>query len=156
MDNLIFDLLLVLPMHAANDLASLMIRFKVLGKLHAKDKPLAEHLFGKHRTWVGMGIIFFSATTIYSLLFGRIMLAPAIGIMAGVNFNSLIKRRLGIGAGNPLPIFDQLDFFIGGIAGLAASGIYLNDPIAMAAFTFFAHGLGGIIAYLLKIRDVWW
>jgi CDP-2,3-bis-(O-geranylgeranyl)-sn-glycerol synthase len=79
------------------------------------------------------------------------------GALAGDMAKSVIKRRLGILRGRPWPPFDQLDFIIGGLA--FGSIIYFPGwkiALTLVIITPVVHFSSNVIAYLLKLKDVWW
>ena len=156
MDPFLLDLALIAPMHIVNDLVFLVMRFRMLGALHTHDSLVSKKLFGTHRTYLGMAVIIVAAAAMYSFLLGEFCFWPGIGIAAGTYLNSFIKRRLKIKDGGRLPVFDQMDFFIGGVAGLALCGIYLDNFLLMAALSFMLHVFSNLCAYAVGIKDVWW
>ncbi|MCX8198037.1 MAG: CDP-archaeol synthase [Candidatus Micrarchaeota archaeon] len=156
MESLISDLLLVLPLHLTNDLVFLIMRWQMLGKLHEKDRPVSKAFFGKSRTFMGMALIFSLNLAFYAAFTGKILPLPAAGAMIGVHASSLLKRSLRMKEGQPLPPVDQLDFVLGGIAGLALSGIHLQNLYLVLAISFAAHLASNIAAYLLGLKEVWW
>ncbi|MEM4633914.1 MAG: CDP-archaeol synthase [Candidatus Anstonellaceae archaeon] len=156
LESIIGDILLIAPLHITNDLLFLTMRWKLLGKIHCKDRPVSQRLFGTHRTWIGLLFIFASNAFFYAIFTGKILLLPGIGAIIGVHASSLIKRGIGIKEGQPLPVADQLDFVIGGIFGLALSGIYLSNLYLMLAFSFVLHLVSNIAAYFLGLKEVWW
>ncbi len=81
-----------------------------------------------------------------------------LGALLGDIVASFVKRRLGLERGSPLPIVDQLDFYIGGILLLLAIGVIM-DVVVIIVFTpivFIMHRLTNIIAYRLGLKDVPW
>ena len=156
MENLIWDLMLVAPLHIVNDLVFLVMRFKLLGALHAHDRPISEKLFGANRTYLGAAVIITAATAMYSFLLGGLCILPGIGMATGTYLNSFIKRRMGIKDGGRLIVFDQLDFFIGGVAGLALCGVYLDNFLLMASLSMMLHIASNVFAYVVGIKEVWW
>jgi CDP-2,3-bis-(O-geranylgeranyl)-sn-glycerol synthase len=157
MDSLIWDLVLVVPMHMVNALTFLVWRFKLLGEgLHAYDKPVSVKLFGKHREYIGMMVMFIAGVAAYSLILGNLCIWVGAGMVAGTYLNSFIKRRLKIKPGASLPVFDDLDFFIGGVAGLALCGVFLNNLLLMAALSFALHIIAELFAYATGMKEVWW
>lgn len=153
MEALLQDILIIAPLHITNDLVFLIMRWQLLGKIHLKDRPVSKRLFGKNKSWLGMAIILASNMALYLLFTGKLLVFPAIGAAIGVHANSFIKRRLDIPEGNSLPILDQLDFVIGGIAGLALSGIYLSNLWLMLAFSFALHIMSNVVAYLFGMKE---
>lgn len=79
------------------------------------------------------------------------------GALLGDAFGSFIKRRLGIERGKPAPILDQLDFVAG---ALLLGSIVTLPPAEVILFviiiTIILHIFTNIIAYILKIKDVWY
>jgi CDP-2,3-bis-(O-geranylgeranyl)-sn-glycerol synthase len=84
------------------------------------------------------------------------------GSLTGDSFGSFIKRRLGIGRGQSLPLFDQLAFLV-----IALLFVYAFSPhfsrfftqeVLIAAFilTPVLHLLTNYIAYRLGLKDVPW
>jgi len=144
-------------MHFVNALAFLVWRFRLLGPFeHYQKKCVSVGLFGHHRSYGGAAVMFTSATLIYSVLFGQLCIWPGIGMVAGTFLNSFVKRRLSIKPGGSFPVIDQLDFFLGGVAGLAVCGIYLNHFIIMAGFSIALHISAEVFAYLTGMKDTWW
>jgi len=92
----------------------------------------------------------------YFALFGQLLLLPAVGMLAGTHLSSFFKRRVWLKEGSSAPVLDQLDFFVGGVIGLALSGFYLADLPAMAILTFAVHLASNMIAYKTGLKDVWW
>jgi CDP-2,3-bis-(O-geranylgeranyl)-sn-glycerol synthase len=79
------------------------------------------------------------------------------GGLLGDIVKSFFKRRIGIKSGGPWPVFDQLDFIVGGL--LVASFIYtppLPAIILLVVGTPIIHFISNISAYLLHLKDVWW
>ena len=160
--------LLLAPMYAANSTAML------LGGKTPLDfgmKFMGKQLFGNGKTWKGtfFGILGGTiAALIISLAF------PGSNILFGANYvdfgfllssgavigdiaGSFVKRRLGIGSGQPAPLLDQTDFVFGALA--FASLIYLPqliELVAMLIVTIIAHRLVNVIAFKLKIKKVPW
>lgn len=150
------DLVLLLPLYLANAALLPVMRRRLLGNLHGIDAPVCERAFGKSRTWLGLAFILVSVTLCYALLLGRVCVLPALGMIAGVHAASLLKRCLGMKDSSPFPPVDQLDFFVGGVFGLALCGVYLSEPLVMAVITFFIHLFSNMIAYKAGLKDVWW
>ena len=79
------------------------------------------------------------------------------GALLGDAIGSFIKRRLGIGRGNPAPFLDQLDFII--VALLLVSFVVelsLSVIVTAIVLTLALHLLTNTCAYLLGIKDVWY
>ncbi|ENN96152.1 hypothetical protein J422_03808 [Methanocaldococcus villosus KIN24-T80] len=79
------------------------------------------------------------------------------GAIFGDAVGSFIKRRINIERGKPAPLLDQLDFVIFAIIfGSIIKPISFEEITVILILTVFIHILGNVIAYLLKIKDVWW
>ena len=79
------------------------------------------------------------------------------GALLGDAIGSFIKRRLGIGRGNPAPFLDQLDFII--VALILVSFVVELSPtviIIAIVLTLAIHLLTNSVAYLLGLKDVWY
>lgn len=79
------------------------------------------------------------------------------GALLGDAIGSFLKRRLGIGRGEPAPILDQLDFII--VALILVSPVAeLNWIIVVLAIilTLIIHLVTNTCAYLLGLKDVWY
>ena len=79
------------------------------------------------------------------------------GALLGDAIGSFLKRRLGIGRGNPAPVLDQLDFIIMALI-LVSFVVKLSLPFVAIAIvlTLAFHLLTNIGAYLLGIKGVWY
>lgn len=150
------DLLLLLPLYLANAALLPAMRLGLLGTLHKCDRPVSAALFGKERTCLGAALILAITTAGYFFLLGKACFFPGLGMIIGVHASSFLKRRLGMGQGSAFPLLDQLDFFAGGVAGLALCGIFLSDLPLAAVITFFVHLFSNMIAYKTGLKDVWW
>ena len=150
------DFPLVFPLFIANAVVLVVMRAQLLGPLHKLDRPISEKYLGRHKTWLGSLVIFASVVAIYLALSQGLLIYPALGMVIGTRANSFLKRVFRIPPGDPFPPFDQLDYFAGGVAGLALSGIYLQDAAGIAFITFFMHLFGNIFCYVTGIKDVWW
>ncbi len=87
---------------------------------------------------------------LYAALFG-------FGAIIGDLIESFFKRRINIKPGRPWFPFDQLDFVIG--AYLFLLPVYLipwQNLLAIIILTPALHFLTNLIAYLLKLKKVWW
>jgi len=97
-----------------------------------------------------------------SFIFGLIISS---GAVFGDTVKSFFKRRLGIERGNPFPIVDQSDFVWGALLFYYLLGpLLLPDffalPVEWLAVILivspFIHFVGNILAYRLKLKEVWW
>jgi len=79
------------------------------------------------------------------------------GALLGDAIGSFLKRRLGIGRGEPAPILDQLDFIIVALI-LVSFAVKLNWLVVVIAIvlTLAVHLITNSIAYLLGMKDVWY
>lgn len=79
------------------------------------------------------------------------------GALLGDAIGSFLKRRLGIGRGNPAPVLDQLDFIIVALI-LVSFVVELNLLFVVIAIvlTLAFHFLTNVGAYLLGLKDVWY
>ena len=79
------------------------------------------------------------------------------GAMLGDALGSFLKRRIGIGRGNPAPFLDQLDFIIVAIILVSpfvnVTWIFVVIAIAL---TLIIHLMANTGAYLLGLKDVWY
>lgn len=128
-------------------------------------------IFGKGKTWkgAGMGILlgtfsgfvagYFFPNLTQTLQTDYLWYAflLSVGSIAGDMAGSFIKRRMNIKRGDFVPLLDQLDFVIG---GLATSLIVLTPNIVhvllLIIITPVIHRLSNIIAYILKMKQVPW
>ena len=79
------------------------------------------------------------------------------GALLGDAIGSFLKRRLGIGRGNPAPFLDQLDFIIVALI-LVSFVVKLDLTVIITAIilTLAFHLLTNVCAYLLGMKDVWY
>lgn len=93
-------------------------------------------------------------STYNGLLIGFLL---GFGALLGDALGSFLKRRLGIGRGEPAPILDQLDFIIVALI-LVSPVIELNWIFIVFALllTLFIHLITNTCAYLLGLKDVWY
>lgn len=79
------------------------------------------------------------------------------GALLGDAAGSFLKRRLGIGRGEPAPILDQLDFIIVALI-MVSPVVELNWIIVVMALllTLIIHLVTNTCAYLLGLKDVWY
>ena len=87
----------------------------------------------------------------------RIGFLLGFGALLGDALGSFLKRRIGIGRGQPAPILDQLDFLI--VALILVSFVVKLDwlfIILAIVLTLIIHLLANTIAYLLGLKDVWY
>ncbi|WP_458406516.1 CDP-2,3-bis-(O-geranylgeranyl)-sn-glycerol synthase [Methanobrevibacter sp.] len=79
------------------------------------------------------------------------------GALLGDAIGSFLKRRFGIGRGNPAPFLDQLDFLIVALI-LVYPIVHFNWLFLVIAIilTLIIHLISNSIAYLLGMKDVWY
>ena len=123
--------------------------------------------------WIGDGVTWrgLAAGTILSVV-GSYLITPMItdihsgiligfllgfGALLGDALGSFLKRRLGIGRGEPAPILDQLDFIIVALI-MVSPVVELNLMFVVLALllTLIIHLLTNTCAYLLGLKDVWY
>lgn len=102
---------------------------------------------------------------IYSSLsyfvFVQLVFMLSLGSMVGDSIGSFIKRRFGFERGRSFPILDQLTFLLFSL--LLASMIdcfyrlfTLDVVITALILTPILHLFVNVLAYKLKLKDVWW
>ena len=143
-------------------------------KLNFLNDPVHEKLFGKNKTWRGLvvasitGLIVFWLQKVaymngfvnlaiidyadFSIMFGFML---GFGAILGDLVESYYKRKAEIPPGKPWPVFDQLDFVIGGIVG---SFFFYVPPAEVVLVLMVAspllHLIVNRIGYWLGIRKV--
>ena len=128
-----------------------------------------KRLLGNGKTWEGFAIgvmgsylasmaisIFFND----HMLFFKLWLASIIGLLGDI-IESFFKRRLGIKRGEPLPIFDQLDFAIAATIFYHLIGelnLFKDLWFIILSFTLIValHLITNSIAYILRLKDKPW
>lgn len=183
MNLLLESLFFIIPTYASNSCASLSL---VIPKLKDWKSPIdfghswrGERILGKGKTF--RGLIFGTICAIpagflqyylakhitftYLSFFGSASLSKVLILAVLMGFGGLIgdivksffKRRVGIKSGRPWPVFDQLDFIVGGI--LFGALIFFPPwkvVLTLVIVTPIAHLAANITAYFLKIKEVWW
>jgi len=126
-----------------------------------------RRLLGDGKTFEGyfLGLFFgYTVATVESLLlndyhFVIYGLAGALGALVGDTVSSFFKRRLGLERGAPLPIVDQLDFYVGAAVFMWFVG-WRPRSIAYllggAVLIIILHRLTNYLAYRLHLKDVPW
>ena len=126
-----------------------------------------RRILGDGKTWEGLaaGLAAGAAATaviVYPLLGDvRLALAALLAAVAGLGGDmlaSFVKRRLGLARGEPLPVIDQLDFFIAASLVLKLLGvpITLLDVTTLAVVTYALHRATNYAAYKLGLKSVPW
>jgi len=114
-----YALYFILPAYSANAFPVILGGGRPIdgGRTLSDGKPL----FGPHKTVRGFlaGLVtgtivslVLNAALQYDLLLGFTL---SLGALLGDLFHSFVKRRIGIPAGSPLPVADQLDFVLGAL-----------------------------------------
>ncbi|KZX14585.1 CDP-2,3-bis-(O-geranylgeranyl)-sn-glycerol synthase [Methanobrevibacter filiformis] len=125
-----------------------------------------RRILGNGVTWKGLIFGTIAGTiagTIIGVLEGSVLYGFIVGLLlsfgslTGDAVGSFIKRRLKIDQGRPAPIMDQLDFFVGALI-LVSLVVNIDGTtiIVGAIITLILHLSSNSVAYLLKIKDVWY
>ena len=126
-----------------------------------------RRLLGDGKTFEGyfLGLFFgYTVAVVESLLlndhrFVIYGLAGALGALVGDTTSSFFKRRLGLERGAPLPIVDQLDFYVGATTFMWLVGWRppsLTYLLGGAVLIVVLHRLTNYLAYRLHLKDVPW
>ncbi|PIR55339.1 hypothetical protein COU74_01580 [Candidatus Peregrinibacteria bacterium CG10_big_fil_rev_8_21_14_0_10_36_19] len=167
LQTIIESLYFILPAYVANAFPVL------LKKIPFGAAPINAPLFGKHKTWRGLYLGYFGAllvlflqsqiSTSYALInYAQVniflfALALGLGALLGDLIESFFKRRLKIKPGAMFFPFDQLDFIIGAvIATYPLFKLPVWHIVVLLLLTPVLHLITNIIAYKLKMKDVWW
>ena len=155
------DLELCLPLYIANAAILVFSRLGLLDNIPILNsdffsRPISKRLFGAGRSIRGSVFILLVTTAGYWLLLGKALWLPGLLMNAATLANSFLKRCLGMKEGAFFPPFDQLDFLAGGLAGLYLGGYAVGSLALVVAFTFFLHLGSNMLAYRLRLKDVWW
>lgn len=135
-------------------------------------------IFGPSKTWLGIigglaaGLLVAAIEAHllrggpYDLWAGRpewyisIGFALSAGALAGDLLGSFLKRRLGVKAGKPLLLFDQLPFaFIALLAAWMAGASFAFNPIYLIfllSLSVFLHKLANFLAHASGLKKVPW
>ena len=126
-----------------------------------------RRILGDGKTWEGLaaGLAAGAAATaliVYPIVrdaaLALLSLAAAVAGLAGDMLASFLKRRLGLARGAPLPVVDQLDFFVAASAALWALGAPIGplDVAVLAVVTYVLHRATNYAAYKLGLKSVPW
>jgi CDP-2,3-bis-(O-geranylgeranyl)-sn-glycerol synthase len=157
----------VIPMYIANA-SPIFARGKK--PIDFGKKFRGKRIFGKGKTIGGTisGIIFGTlAGLVFSIIFPQILLVIpnyrwlvlilAVGAMLGDIFESFAKRQIGIKSGALLPVFDQIDFILGGFILSLVIRIPEIEIVALVLFvTIFAHIISNRIGFEIGLKKVPW
>jgi len=178
MNTLIYDvayaIYFILPAYFANAFPVILGGGRPIdgGRTLSDGKPL----FGPHKTVRGFVAGLATGTLIslvlcaafqYELLLGFML---SLGALTGDLLHSFFKRRMGIPAGSPLPVADQLDFVL--VALLFSLFVPHSQPplyllptpppsiltiaIIVVVITLPIHLLTNFLAYLLGVKKAPW
>ncbi len=149
----------IFPAYVANAVPVLFGKFfKGKFPIDFNKKWNKTPILGKGKTWPGFfgGIL---VGTFIGILQGRFLagLLLSIGALVGDLVKSLIKRRLNIASGKSWPIIDQLDFIIGALLFVSIVELpSIEIVVIVLVLTPVFHVATNTIAYLLKIKKVWY
>ncbi len=125
-----------------------------------------RRLLGDGKTWEGLtlGLLFGTTTAaVESSVLGRVELflwgaLAALGALVGDMVSSFFKRRIGLRRGAPMPLVDQLDFYVGATLFMVAGGWKPKwEYVAFGALLIVVlHKLTNSLAYRLRLKDVPW
>ncbi len=168
---IIQSLWFIAPAYAANGFPPLM-----RGKrpIDSGKSLLGKRIFGDGKTWEGT-----IGGTIAGILVGALqvgyqgnvaflnlnlpamtmplVIALTLGTMAGDLAGSFVKRRAGIGRGNPAPLLDQDGFVI--MAFIFASFVYALSAdifIILLVITPPIHFISNLCGYMAKVKKTPW
>jgi len=125
-----------------------------------------KRILGDGKTWEGitLGVLF--GTTIAcleSILLNSFTLyvygvVGSVGALVGDMVSSFFKRRMGFKRGAPVPVLDQLDFYLGATVFMMTVGWKprWEYVIAGAVLIVVLHKITNLIAYYLHLKDVPW
>lgn len=160
-------LIYILPAMAANGAPVVGSRF--YGKGHPIDMGVkmsdGRRVLGDGKTVEGFIIGVLSGLVvgvIETLLLGEnlvtIALVSSVGALLGDIAGSFIKRRLGLDRGAPMPLLDQLDFYLGALAALWMAGYSpaVAAVVLMGLVIIVLHVSTNWIAYKLGLKSVPW
>ncbi len=143
-------------------------------KVHFLDTPIWKKKLGTHKTWRGVvsavvfgGLVFGIQKFVYMLGFRSLAIIDysdfsiwlglllGFGAIFGDAVKSYYKRKAEIKEGNPWPVFDQIDFVVG---GLVFSWFVYVPPAEVALIVLvlspILHFVISYSGYLLGIRKV--
>jgi len=163
-DSVIEGLIVILPAMVANA-TPVLSKGKIPIDFNKKFID-GRRLLGDGKTWEGL-IVGLTAGTITGLILALIMresilieigILASLGAMIGDIIASFIKRRLRLERGEPAPILDQLNFYIGAVIVLYIAGYRFTLAILLilAIISGLLHILANIVAYKLKLKKVPW
>ena len=135
------------------------------------NPPISERWLGSHKTVLGfaLGVV---GGVIAAFIQARLGWAGAIavqagwlelglrfgiGAMAGDAVKSLLKRRAGIGPGQPWIPFDQIDFVVGALVLVwTVADLAWSDVGLIVLFSAVGHVVVNHIGHAMRIRRSAW
>lgn len=160
-NDILTTFLYLAPAYISNTSCALIVQVHLIKKY---NKPINNKFLGSHKTWGGLilGTLIGTACGYCIYLFndfGSIWLAffGAFGALLGDSVKSYFKRLLQIQAGQPFFPFDQIDLVIGSLILQSLLMPIPNSVIILGLIiTPILHVSTNIIAYKLKLKNVWW
>lgn len=167
----------LVPPMIANGAAVITRRFK--GVFHGGDVTLTpidggrtwrgKRLLGDHKTWDGFffgslsGVVVGEAVALGAYLLGwreAVLLAvtapyTSIAALTGDLVSSFLKRRIGLRPGAPLPLLDQLTFYLLAVIVLLAVGfeMTLGDVVVVALLMYSLHVMTNCLAKMCGLKE---
>ncbi|MEN2999001.1 MAG: CDP-2,3-bis-(O-geranylgeranyl)-sn-glycerol synthase [Acidilobaceae archaeon] len=123
-----------------------------------------RRLLGRGKTWEGLlaGILAGTFTgALLSVLHSDMWwvgFTVSVGAMAGDIAASFLKRRLNMESGDPAPLLDQLNYYIGAVVALYLAGYQFTLPVllVLAAIAGALHLLANVLAFILGLKEHPW
>ena len=165
----------ILPAYVANSAA---IDVSAIPSLKKYSTPIdgcktfrGRRILGDGKTWRGLaggvatGTIFraiqttIEASLNWPLVHMTVTLAffISLGALTGDMVKSFFKRQAGLKRGAPVPFVDQLDYIVGAfVFSLPWVPFDLVRFILVVLLTIQLNVLANLIAYKIRIKDVWW
>ncbi|OGE80992.1 MAG: hypothetical protein A3E98_03745 [Candidatus Doudnabacteria bacterium RIFCSPHIGHO2_12_FULL_48_11] len=160
LDNIIFAFWFFLPAGLANMFPIFAAHAPVLRRW---DYPLDcnrtfrnRRIFGAHKTWRGLivGILIGALTALVQSQPMMLGVLLGLGAVLGDAAKSFFKRQRDIPSGESWPIFDQLDYILGGIAlSFWYWPLGAEQYLLVIAVYFVLHLLTSAIGYLLGLKQ---
>lgn len=170
-------IIFLIPPMIANGAAVITKKFK--GFLHGGKVTLTpidggrtwkgKRLLGDHKTYDGFffgslsGVVVGEAVALIAYLLGwrdSILLAvtapyTSIAALTGDLISSFLKRRIGLKPGAPLPLIDQLTFYLLAVIVLLAIGfqVTLQDVVVVALLVYSLHVMTNCLAKMGGLKE---